>query len=344
MPLISEQASVARIMYQVLAALLPAVAACVWYYGPAVLAQVALASAAALGSEALMLRLRRVPVAPFLGDGSALVTAWLIALSFPPLAPWWLTVSATAFAIVFAKQLYGGLGNNPFNPAMVAYAVAIISFPLQMTHWSAPAGLAQAPLGFADQLRHIFGGGLPAGLTLDAVTLATPLDTLKTQLHLGQTVDQALQLPVFGNVGGVGGEVVALAYLAGGLYLWQQRIITWHIPVAFLGAIALLAGALHAADAARHATPWLHLAGGASMIGAFFILTDPVSSPSTPRGKLIYAGGAGALTYVIRVFGGYPDGVAFATLLMNAAAPLIELYTQDPVFGARRAADRERRP
>ena len=337
MTFVADQASVSRIMVKVLVALVPAMAAYVWYYGPAVLAQIALASAAALGAEAIMLRLRRVPVAPFLMDGSALVTAWLIALSFPPLAPWWLTVSATAFAIVFAKQLYGGLGNNLFNPAMAAYAVAIISFPLQMTHWSAPAGLAQAALGFPDQLAYIFGGVLPAGLTLDAVTLATPLDTLKTQLHQGHVVEEAVRMPIFGLVGGKGGEVIALGYLVGGLYLWQQRIITWHIPAVFLGTVALLAGVMHASDAAHYATPWLHLAGGATMIGAFFILTDPVSSPTTGRGKLIYAGGAGVLTYVIRVWGGYPDGVAFATLLMNVAAPLIEVYTRDPVFGQRGA-------
>ena len=340
MTFVADQASVSRIMIKVLVALVPAIAAYVWHYGPAILLQIALASAAALGAEAIMLRLRRVPVAPFLMDGSALVTAWLIALSFPPLAPWWLTVSATAFAIVFAKQLYGGLGNNLFNPAMAAYAVAIISFPLQMTHWSAPAGLAQSALGFPDQLAYIFGGVLPAGLTLDAVTLATPLDTLKTQLHLGRGVDDALRLPIFGQLGGKGGEVIALGYLLGGLYLWQQRIITWHIPAAFVGAVAVLAGVMHGLDATRYASPWLHLAGGATMIGAFFILTDPVSSPSTGRGKLIYAGGAGVLTYVIRVWGGYPDGVAFATLLMNVAAPLIEVYTRSPVFG-QRGADRE---
>lgn len=341
MTFVAEQASVSRIMLKVLVALVPAIAAYVWHYGAAILVQIALASAAALGAEAIMLRLRRVPVAPFLMDGSALVTAWLIALSFPPLAPWWLTVSATAFAIVFAKQLYGGLGNNLFNPAMAAYAVAIISFPLQMTHWSAPAGLAQQVLAFPDQLNYIFAGVLPAGLTLDAVSLATPLDTLKTQLHLGRSVDDTLRLPVFGLVGGKGGEVIALGYLLGGLYLWQQRIITWHIPAAFLAAVALLAGVMHAVDPAHHASPWLHLAGGATMIGAFFILTDPVSSPTTARGKLIYAGGAGALTWVIRVWGGYPDGVAFATLLMNVAAPLIEVYTRSPVFG-QRGAGRER--
>jgi len=333
MPLIAEQTSVARIMFQVLAALVPAIAAYVWFFGPAILAQIAIASVAALASEAAMLRLRRVPLAPFLGDGSALVTAWLVALSFPPLTPWWLTFAATAFAIVFAKQIYGGLGNNLFNPAMVAYAVAIVSFPLQMTRWSAPAGLGAAHLDFAAQLAYILGGALPAGVGIDAVTLATPLDTLKTQLLLEHSMSEILAMPVFGVVGGRGAEWVALGFLAGGLYMLQQRVITWHIPASFLVALGALAAILHAVDPARYATPWLHLAGGASVIGAFFILTDPVSSPSTPRGKILYAGGAGVLTYVIRVFGGYPDGVAFATLLMNMATPLIELYTQRPVFG-----------
>jgi len=335
MTLVAEQASVSRIMFQVLAALVPAIAVYVWYFGPAILVQIGLASAAALASEAVMLRLRSYPVQPFLRDGSALVTAWLIALSFPPLAPWWLTVTATVFAIVVAKHLYGGLGNNLFNPAMVGYAVAIISFPLQMTRWSAPTALAAAPLGFADQAAYIFGGGLPAGLGLDAVTLATPLDTLKTHLALGETAADILAMPVFGYIGGQGGEVLSLAYIVGGVWLWQQRVITWHVPVMFVATIAVMAAAFHAASPGQYAGAPLHLASGATMIGAFFILTDPVSSPTTPLGKLLYAGGAGVLTYVIRVWGGYPDGVAFATLLMNLAAPMIELHTQPRVYGQR---------
>jgi len=335
MTLIAEQASVSRIMFQVLAALVPAIAVYVWYFGPVILVQIALASAAALASEALMLRLRRYPVEAFLRDGSALVTAWLIALSFPPLAPWWLTVTATVFAIVVAKHLYGGLGNNLFNPAMVGYAVAIISFPLQMTRWSAPTALAAVPLGFADQVAYVFGGGLPPGLGLDAVTLATPLDTLKTHLALGESAAHIMKLPVFGVLGGRGGEVLALAYILGGVWLWQQRVITWHVPVMFIATVGVLAAAFHAANPGQYAGAPFHLASGATMIGAFFILTDPVSSPSTPLGKLVYAGGAGLLTYVIRVWGGYPDGVAFATLLMNLSAPMIELHTQPRVYGQR---------
>ena len=169
-------------MLKVLLALLPGIAAYVYYFGPAILVSLTLATLTALAAEALMLKLRKIPVKPFLLDLSAVLTAWLLALSMPPLAPWWMIVVATAFAIVIAKQLYGGLGNNPFNPAMVGYAVMIISFPALMTQWPAPEVLAQAHLSFADQLHYIFDGGLlPQGITLDAISMATPLDALKTQ-------------------------------------------------------------------------------------------------------------------------------------------------------------------
>jgi electron transport complex protein RnfD len=272
-------------------------------------------------------------VAPFLRDNSALLTAWLLALSIPPLAPWWLVVVGTAFAIAIAKHLYGGLGNNLFNPAMVGYAVLIISFPAQMTHWVAPHGLGQIELGFFDQLEYIFLGVLPHQTTLDAVTMATPLDTLKTHLHLGQPVRQILDMPIYGRFGGHGGEMVAWGFLFGGLYLLAARIISWHIPVAYLGTLFVVAGIFHLVDPAHYVAPLFHWYSGAAILGAFFILTDPVSSPTTNKGRLIFAAGAALLTYLIRVYGGFPDGVAFATLLMNICVPLIVLYTQPKVFG-----------
>jgi len=332
-PFISKPDSVAQIMLKVLFALLPGIALYVWYFGPAILVSITLASLTALGTEALMLRLRDRPITPFLKDNSALLTAWLLALSIPPLAPWWLVVVGTAFAIAIAKHLYGGLGNNLFNPAMVGYAVLIISFPAQMTHWVAPHGLGQLELGFFDQLEYIFLGALPHGLTLDAITMATPLDNLKTHLHLGQPVRQILDMPIYGRLGGHGGEMVAWGFLTGGLYLLAARIISWHIPVAYLGSLFVIAGIFHLVDPAHYATPLFHWFAGASMLGAFFILTDPVSSPTTNKGRLIFAAGAALLTYLIRTFGGFPDGVAFATLLMNISVPLIVLYTQPKVFG-----------
>jgi H+/Na+-translocating ferredoxin:NAD+ oxidoreductase subunit D len=337
-PLISKPDSVALIMFKVLLALLPGISLYVWYFGPAILVSIALASITALATEALMLKLRNRPITPFLKDNSALLTGWLLALSIPPLAPWWLIVVGTAFAIAVAKHLYGGLGNNLFNPAMVGYAVLIISFPAQMTHWVAPHGLGQgglipAELSFAQQLDYIFSGMLPHGLTLDALTMATPLDNLKTHLHLGQSVPQILDMPIYGLIAGRGSEMVAWGFLFGGLYLLASRIISWHIPVAFLGTLFIIAWFFHLFNPGLYVSPQFHWYSGAAMLGAFFILTDPVSSPTTNKGRLIYAAGAALLTYLIRVFGGFPDGVAFATLLMNICVPLIVLYTQPKVFG-----------
>lgn len=320
-------------MFKVLLALVPGIALYVWFYGPAILVSLALASVTALATEAVMLKLRNRPIKPFLSDNSALLTAWLLALSIPPLAPWWLVVVGTMFAISIAKHLYGGLGSNPFNPAMIGYAVLIISFPLHMTHWLSPLGLGQAEIGFADQLRYIFSGALPPGLTLDAVTMATPLDTLKTQLHMNRPMQEITAMPIYGHLAGHGSEMVAVGFLLGSVYLFANRIITWHQPVAFLGTLFLTAEIFHMVDSGHYATPMFHWFSGAAMLGAFFILTDPITSPTTPKGKLIFAAGAGFLTYIIRVFGGFPDGVAFATLLMNICVPLIDAYTQPKVFG-----------
>ena len=343
-PFISKPDSVAQIMLKVLLALLPGIALYVWYFGAAILVSIMLASITALTIEAAMLKLRNRPIAPFLKDNSALLTAWLLALSIPPLAPWWLVVVGTAFAIAIAKHLYGGLGNNMFNPAMVGYAVLIISFPVQMTHWVAPQGLVIAELGFAEQLQYIFLGVLPQGLSLDALTMATPLDTLKTHLHLDESVQQILNMPIYGQIAGSGSEMVAWGFLFGGLYLLASRIISWHIPFAFLGTLFAIAGIFHLADPTHYVAPLFHLFSGAAILGAFFILTDPVSSPTTNNGRLIYAAGAALLTYLIRVFGGFPDGVAFATLLMNICVPLIVLYTQPKVFGKKDGGKKDKQP
>ena len=332
-PYLVEKTSVSIVMLKVLLALIPGVIAYVWVFGTGILITLALATVTAIVSEALVLKLRQRPVMPFLLDGSAVVTAWLLALSLPPLAPWWLVVVGTLFAIVVAKQLYGGLGYNPFNPAMVGYAVLLISFPVLMTQWPAPGVLAGAHLGFMDQLAYIFGRHLPAGVTLDAISSATPLDYLKTQLTMQHQVADITQSSIFGFMGAKGGEFVTAAYLLGGLYMWQQRIITWHIPVAFLGTLALMAGVFHLVDATQYASPQFHLFSGAAMLCAFFIATDPVSGPTTPNGKPIFAAGIAVITLMIRQYGGYPDGVAFAVLLMNLCVPLIDMYTQPRVFG-----------
>ncbi len=332
-PYISNAPSVSTIMLKVLLALVPGIIAYVWVYGGGVLVTIALATATALLAEALMLRLRNRPVKPFITDYSAVLTAWLLALAIPPLSPWWLIVVGTLFAIVVAKQLYGGLGYNPFNPAMVGYAALLISFPALMTKWPAALEIAQTKLSFANQLHYIFGGLLPGDIKLDAVTSATPLDYLKTQLKLNHEVASIAQAPLFGAVGGKGNEYVTFAYLLGGLYLWQQRIISWHLPAAFLGALALMSGIFWLINPAHFASPLFHLFCGASMLGAFFIITDPVSGPTTPRGKLFFAAGVAIITFLIRTYGGYPDGVAFAVIFMNICVPLLDAHTQPRVFG-----------
>jgi electron transport complex protein RnfD len=332
-PFITQASTVQAIMFKVLLALVPGIALYTWFYGPAILVSISLASLTALATEAAMLKLRGRPLAPFLSDNSALLTAWLLALSIPPLAPWWLVVVGTMFAISIAKHLYGGLGNNPFNPAMVGYAVLIISFPVSMTHWISPLGLGQVELTFMEQLGYIFGGHFPTSVTLDAVSMATPLDALKTQLHAGHPLAEVMHMPIYSQLGGHGSEMVALAYIAGGIYLLANRIISWHLPVTFLATLFATAGIFYLLDPAHYAPPLFHWFSGAAMLGAFFILTDPVTSPTTIRGKLIFAAGAGFLTYMIRVFGGFPDGIAFATLLMNICVPLIDIYTQPKVFG-----------
>jgi electron transport complex protein RnfD len=320
-------------MSKVLIGLVPGIIVYAWLFGGGIMITLALATTTALLTEALMLKLRKRPVQPFLSDYSAIITGWLLALAIPPLAPWWLIVVGTAFAIIVSKQLYGGLGYNPFNPAMVGYAVLLISFPVIMTKWPAALSLAQTKLSFMDQFHYIFSTTLPSNVNLDAVTSATPLDYLKTQLKLNQSMTDIQSAPIFGVVGSQGSEMIALAYLAGGIFLWQQRIITWHLPIAFLGSIAAIAGLFWIIDSTQFASPLFHLFSGASMLGAFFILTDPVSGPTTPKGKLYFAAGAGLITYLVRVYGGYPDGVAFAVIFMNICVPLIDMYTQPRVFG-----------
>lgn len=328
-PYLLKEASVQRVMLKVLLALLPGIAAYVWLFGPAILVHIALTTVAALVGEALMLKVRRRPVEMFLTDLSAVVTAWLIALTFPPIAPWWLTVTATLFAIVVAKQLYGGLGQNPFNPAMIAYAISIVSFPALMSQWPGTDGQ------FSSQLQVIFG----LAPRVDGMTSATPLDALKTALMLAgdshtATVTSIQANPkTFGMMGGVGWEWIAVAYLLGGLWLIQQRVITWHMPAAFIAGMTLIAAPLWLWQPDTYASPLFHLLSGGAMLGAFFIVTDPVTGATTPRGKLVFAAGIGLLAYLIRVFGGYPDGVAFAVLLFNICVPLIDMYTQPPVFG-----------
>lgn len=319
----------------VIYALLPTIALHVVFFGPGLIIQSLLAIATALATEALALRLRNKPLRLYLTDGTAVVTALLLALCLPPLAPWWLVVSGTAFAILLAKHAFGGLGMNIFNPAMVGYAVLLVSFPAQLLTWLPPdiPELHSAELTFPQTLTTILTGHLPDDLRWDAITSPTPLDALRTNLAMGMTMEEAHASPIFGTLGGHGWEWINLATLAGGIALLMLRIVRWQIPVAMLASLAACAAVMYALDPGVYPGPMFHLTSGASMLGAFFIATDPVSAATSDRGRLIYASGIGVLTYVIRTWGGYPDGVAFAVLLMNFAVPLIDRYTIPRIYG-----------
>jgi electron transport complex protein RnfD len=320
-------------MLQVIFALLPGIAAYAWYFGPGILLQILLAIAFALFWEALSLAARRKPIRLFMGDLSAVVTAILFALCVPPLAPWWIALLGMFFAIVIAKHLFGGLGHNLFNPAMVGYVVVLISFPQQMTAWLPPLVLAAHDLSLAQVLAVIATGNPPGNLGWDALTAATPLDTVRTAVATGQMISEARESPFFGDFGGFGWEWIANWYALGGLWLLWRRIISWQVPVMMIGSVLALGTMAYLADPGSNPVPLQHVFSGALIVGAFFIATDPVSGCASPRGRLLFGAGVGIITLVIRRWGGYPDGVAFGVLLMNMVAPLIDRYTRPRIFG-----------
>ena len=328
--------SVPQIMRNVLYALVPAAAVYTWFFGFGLLVNFAVASLAALLTEAAILKLRgRRPIRRALRDGSALVTAALLSFALPPLLPWWIPALGGCVGITLGKQLYGGLGKNLFNPAMVAYVLLLASFPIAMTQWLPPrmGDIDYRSLGFVDSARYSYDGRLPPDLTVDALTRATPLDMVKEGLRSGSTFNELRASSLIGTFGGRGWEWINNFIALGGLYLLYAGIIRWQIPFAMLAGLLVPAGLLHLLDPAAYASPAFHLFSGASILGAFFIATDPVSAATSERGRLIFGAGIGVLTYSIRTWGGYPDGLAFAVLLMNATVPLIDRYTQPRIYG-----------
>lgn len=304
-------------MQQVLLACLPGVLVLFWVYGWGVLFTLLLSTASALLTEAVLLRLRGRPVFPALNDGSALVSACLLAIALPTYAPWWIPVIAASSAIALGKQLYGGVGRNPFNPAMLGYAVVLLSFPLPMTHWPAPQAL---------DLGHGFSAVFGLGEKPDAWAQATVLDGLRQNRSL--TIDELFAShPGFGHLAGRGSEWASLAFLAGGLFLLQRKVISWQTPVAMLGSlfvVSLLCWNGSGSDS--NGSPLLHLLAGSTMLTAFFIATEPVSGPKTPWGRLLFGASLGVLIYLIRTWGNYPDGAAFAVLLMNLGVPALDRW------------------
>ncbi|MFP8966325.1 electron transport complex subunit RsxD [Pokkaliibacter sp. CJK22405] len=330
-PFTRQQLSTAQVMQAVMIAMVPGIATLIWMFGWGSLVQIALGTLTALLCEGIIMYLRKRPVSFYLKDSSALVTAWLLALSIPPYAPWWLIVIGTAFSIIFAKQIYGGLGYNPFNPAMVGYALLLVALPVPMTQWTTPATAMTSP-DFMTGLHYIFEGSL---LLPDAITSATPLDVVR---HKGATSIAELWQQNTSLVSIWPAWIwLSLAWVLGGLYMLYRRIITWHIPVALVASLAITSGVYYLMNPGHHASPVFHLMAGATMFGAFFIATDPVTAATSNKGKLIYGAGIGVLLFVIRTWGNYPDAIAFSVLLMNLAAPFLDYYTQPRTYGHRRA-------
>jgi electron transport complex protein RnfD len=330
-PYVAPGNSLKRLMIQVIIALLPGTLVYAWHFGPGVLINIALACLFALMFEAAILKLRARPVMPQLTDFSAIVAAWLFALCLPMHSPWWLVLVGIGFTMIAGKHVYGGLGFNPFNPAMVGYVVLLISFPREMTTWYLPGSISGATLSLGDALAYSFG---TADIQQwDALSSATPLDQVKTGIGQQIAISDIQQSPLFGQLAGKGWEWISLAWFGGGLWLLLTRTIRWHIPVALLSGVMTMATLFYLIDMENYASPLFHLLSGAVIIGAFFIATDPVTASTTDRGRIVYGLMIGCLIYVIRVWGGYPDGVAFAVLLANMCVPFIDYYTQPRVYG-----------
>ena len=324
--------SINHVMTRVIYALIPGILLSAWFFGSGVLIQCLLAVFFAICVEALMLYLREKPLRLFLFDGSAVVTALLFALCLSPYTPVWVNFSGICFAIIVAKHLYGGIGYNMFNPAMAGYVFVLLCFPVNLTTWSLPAGIADQQATLLQILSIIFTG--PSSLeNFDSLSGATTLGWTKSQLSGMFMITEIRNSPLFGSFAGKGTEWIAVAWLCGGIWLLIQRIIKWEMPVFFIGTVFLISLLFYWYDSSIYLSPVLTLFTGGIMLATFFIITDPVTASATPRGRIIYVIGIGLLTYIIRTWSAYPDGVAFAVLLMNAVVPLVDNYTRPRVFG-----------
>ncbi|WP_026224933.1 RnfABCDGE type electron transport complex subunit D [Methyloversatilis thermotolerans] len=321
-----------QIMGMVMLALAPATVAGFWQFGWPAFCLWLVTILSCVTFEAICLQIGGRRAMPVLLDGSAALTGWLLALSLPPWAPWWLGVLGAAIAIVIGKQVFGGLGCNVFNPAMVGRTVLLVSFPVLMTQWVNPQMLAQGTdLSLAVQVG--LGGGIP-----DAYTSASLLGHVKTDLGRGVPLLEAMSAftpgqGLDGSRAGSLGETASLLVVAGGLFLVAKRIIGLRIPLGFIAGLCVPAAIAHASAPDHFLPPLAHLLSGGALLGAFFIATDYVTSPSSPAGQWIFAIGAGLLTWLIRSWGGYPEGVGFAVLLMNATTPLLDLWARPRIFG-----------
>ncbi len=332
--------SIPKIMKTVIWALMPAAAMSVMLFGWPALFVIAITMITCMATEWFVNLLRQR--SSTLPDQSAALTGLLLALTLPPHSPWWICVVGGFFAILIGKHLYGGLGYNMFNPALIARVFLLISFPVQLTAWpSVSPLLSENAHSLSEGLAIILSGhyGLPE--LMDAVATATPLGQYRTEVGLGRTVQEALggdygfnlMGATSGLITGSLGETSAILLALGGVYLLRKKIITWHIPVTMLIGCLVPAAIFWFTDSSKYPDPLFHLVTGGLILGVFFMATDMVTSPVTPKGQIIFGLGCGILTYVIRTWGGYPEGVSFAIVIMNAAVPLIDQYSRPVIYG-----------
>ena len=321
-------------------AAIPGILAQCFFFGWGVFIQLALAIASAVVAEAIVLGIRKKNIERTLSDCSAVLSALLLAVSIPPLAPWWVIVIGTMFSIIVVKQLYGGLGFNMFNPAMVGYVMLLISFPVQMTTWIPPQSLVENSANLLDAASVIFTNFTVEGYSIaqlqvdvDGSSMATPLDHIKTAVTSGQTYSESLISPIMNGAWGVGWGWVNIAFLLGGLAMLRLNIISWHIPGSMIASVLVFSLFFYAISPDQYPSPYFHLINGSVIFGAFFIATDPVSASTTPLGRIIFGAFIGFWIVIIRLFGSYPDAIAFAVIIMNMAVPLIDYYTQPRTYG-----------
>lgn len=311
--------NVRKIMYGVIIAMLPALLVSVYFFGLGAIRVTLLAVAACVFFEWIFQKFL-IKGNNTISDGSAIVTGMLLAFNVPSNLPWWIIIIGALVSIGIGKMSFGGLGKNPFNPALVGRVFLLISFPVQMTSWP-----QVKVLNFA--------------LT-DAETGATPLAIVKEGLRSGEKFSEIIaQMPTsysdmfYGQMGGSLGEISALALIVGGLFMLVRKIITWHIPVSIIGSIAVFTGILYGINPEGFADPAFHILTGGVLLGAIFMATDMVTSPMTVKGMWIFGVGIGIITVCIRVWGAYPEGISFAILIMNSVVPLINSYCKPKRFG-----------
>lgn len=341
-PHIKQKISVSSVMWQVVIALTPALLVGIFFFGIQSLLLTLYAVVAALVTEALIQKLRKVPIS--VSDGSAVVTGILVAFNINVASPWWLPVIGSVFAIAIGKQVFGGLGFNIFNPALLGRAFLVASWPTLMTAgWTKTAPLSSIFEKSINGLKD-----LPSNVP-EVITTATPLgvakalrDTTQISRDMAETVmnnlasTDTIQNAFWGNIGGCIGEISAAALLIGAAYLAYKHIIEWRIPISYIGTVFVLTfifGGINGMFSASIMLPIFHVFSGGLILGAFFMATDMVTSPVTKRGRILFGIGCGILTVVIRLVGGYPEGVSYSILLMNIAVPLIDRYTSPKGFG-----------